>query len=149
MATPSLQEVYTHDFVLQLNAWDFSAGWQDWMPHLLLSYRKVQLVGKPMGINKPPGEDTTEAACSLNTHNYRRTDHQGDFKMELLSRLLLRRHTSVGCSSRSLMNSEVSCLSCTIQEVFSAINSSIFMLKNMLHSAEKTRLLVATIAPQK
>lgn len=45
-----------------------------------------------MGINKPPREDTTEAACSLNIHNYRRTDHQGDFKMELLSRLLLRRH---------------------------------------------------------
>lgn len=45
-----------------------------------------------MGINKPPKEDITEAACSLNKHNYRRTDHQGDFKMELLSRLFLRRH---------------------------------------------------------
>lgn len=54
----------------------------------------VQLVGNPMGINKPPREDTTEAACSLNKHNYRRTHHQGDFKMELLSRLL-RRHISM------------------------------------------------------
>lgn len=50
--------------------------------------------GNPLEINKPRREGTTEAACALNIHNYRRTDHQGDFKMELLSRLLLRRHTS-------------------------------------------------------
>lgn len=145
MATLSLQEGYTHDFVLQLNAWGFSLLGGRIGCHIC----KVQLVGNPMGINKPPREDTTEAACSLNIHNYRRTDHQGDFKMELLSRLLLRRHTSVWCSSSSLMNSEVSCLSCIIQEVFSDIYSSIFMLENRLHSAAKIHLLVAIIALQK
>lgn len=101
-----------------------------------------------MEINKPRREGTTEAACSLIIHNYRRTDHQGDFKMELLSRLLLRRHISVRCSSRSLMNSEVSYIPYH-PGIFSARDSSIEVQKNMLHSAAKTLLLVATIALQK
>lgn len=100
-----------------------------------------------MGINKPPREDTTEAACSLNITTTGELITK-DFKMELLSRLLLRRHTSVWCSSSSLMNSEVSCLSCIIQQVFRA-KFFIFMPKNRLRSAEKIHLLVATIALQK
>lgn len=96
MATLSLQVGYTHGIVLRLNAWGFSLlggrlGCHIWF------YRNagLNMVGTHWNINKPRREGATEAACSLNIHNYRRTDHQGDFKMELLSRLLLGRHTSV------------------------------------------------------
>lgn len=40
-------------------------------------------------------------------------------------------------------------ISRNIQKIFSAIYSSILVQKNMLHSAAKTHLLVATIAFQK
>lgn len=107
MATLSLQVGYAHGFVLRSRAWAFSL--LGWLGGHIWFYRNAGLNTVGTHGNKQTSKGRNNRSCMrTELHNYRRTDHQGDFKMQLLSRLLLRRHISVCCSSRSLMNSEVS-----------------------------------------
>lgn len=103
-----------------------------------------------MGINKPPREDTTEAACSLNIYNYRRTDHQGDFKMELLSRFLLRKaHIGMMLIKKPDEFRGILFIPYHPESLQYYIFFNMNAEKNRLHSVAKTHLLVATIALQK
>ena len=107
IATLSLQEGYSHGLVLHSAAGGFLFCWVEGFGCRIWFKRNAELngVGTHWNINKPRREGATEAACSLNIHNYRRTDQQGDFlKRNSFSRLLFGRHTVARCS----LNSEVS-----------------------------------------
>lgn len=81
IATLSLQEGYSHGFCAALDCWGFSLSWVEGFGCRIWVKWNAELkrAGTHWNINKPRREGATEAACSLNIHNYRRTDHQGDF----------------------------------------------------------------------
>lgn len=69
------------DFVLRSAAWGFLfAEWKVLAANIWFECNaELTGVGTHWIINKPRREGATEASCTLNIHNYRRTDHQGDF----------------------------------------------------------------------